>query len=55
VRAVLASRGAPLAAALVAVLFAVWIYGWRVIDPGSAAWLLHGDPAQHYLGTGRRE
>ena len=50
-RAVLGSRAAPLAAALIAVLFAAWVYGWRVIDPSSAAWLLHGDPAQHYLGS----
>lgn len=45
------SRRAPLAAAALAVLFAAWLYGWRVIDPTSSAWLLHGDPAQHYLGS----
>lgn len=32
-------------------LFAAWLYGWRVIDPHSAAWLMQGDPAQHYLGS----
>ena len=47
----LGSRRAPFAAAVAGALFAVWVYGWRVIDPGSAAWLMHGDPAQHYLGS----
>lgn len=45
------SRRTPFAAAVVGALFATWAYGWRVIDPASAAWLLHGDPAQHYLGS----
>lgn len=31
-------------------LFAAWLYGAAVIDPRSIGWLLHGDPAQHYLG-----
>ncbi|ROZ77453.1 DUF6311 domain-containing protein [Ramlibacter sp. WS9] len=46
-----ASRRTPLAVAALATLFAAWLYGWRVIDPTSTAWLLHGDPAQHYLGS----
>jgi hypothetical protein len=41
----------PAAAALLGAAFAAWLYGWRVIDPASSAWLLHGDPAQHYLGA----
>ncbi len=41
----------PLAAAVAGALLATWLYGWRVIDPSSSAWLLHGDPAQHYLGS----
>jgi hypothetical protein len=47
-----ASGGMQLAAAmLLGAAFAAWLYGWRVIDPASSAWLLHGDPAQHYLGA----
>ena len=42
--------GAPLAA-FVGGLFGLWIYGLRAIDPGSFAWLLQGDSAQHYLGS----
>ena len=38
-------------ALLLGALFACWLYGWRVLDPASHAWLLHGDPAQHYLGS----
>jgi hypothetical protein len=38
-------------ALLLGALFAGWLYGWRVIAPTSHAWLLHGDPAQHYLGS----
>jgi hypothetical protein len=49
--AVAGSRRTPLVAAVVGALFAAWVYGWRVIDPASSAWLLHGDPAQHYLGS----
>lgn len=45
------SRRTPFAAAVVGALFALWVYGWRVVDPASAAWLMHGDPAQHYLGS----
>ncbi len=45
------SRRTPFAAAVLGALFATWVYGWRVIDPASPSWLLHGDPAQHYLGS----
>ena len=38
-------------ALLLGALFAGWLYGWRVLDPASHAWLLYGDPAQHYLGS----
>ena len=38
-------------AALLGAAFAAWLYGWRVLDPASHAWLLHGDPAQHYIGA----
>ncbi|MEN9781587.1 MAG: hypothetical protein RL014_2735 [Pseudomonadota bacterium] len=38
-------------AAAAGVAFAAWLYGWRVIDPSSVQWLLHGDPAQHYIGS----
>lgn len=41
----------PALALLLATAFAAWLYGWRVIDPSSHAWLLHGDPAQHYIGS----
>lgn len=31
--------------------FALWLYGWGVIDPTSVRWLLlEGDPFQHYIG-----
>ncbi|MDP3760614.1 MAG: DUF6311 domain-containing protein [Ramlibacter sp.] len=42
--------GAPLAA-FAGGLFGIWIYGLRAIDPGSFAWMLQGDSAQHYLGS----
>lgn len=38
-------------AAVLGILFATWLYGWRVLDPRSFQWLLHGDPAQHYIGA----
>lgn len=38
-------------AAAAGALFALWLYGWRVVDPRSAAWLLQGDAAQHYMGS----
>lgn len=46
-----AGRGAGLAVALIALAFALWLHGGRVIHPASHAWLLHGDPAQHFLGS----
>lgn len=42
---------AGLVVAVLALAFALWLYGARVIHPGSQAWLLHGDPAQHFLGS----
>ena len=46
-----AQRQAAWIAALLGALFACWLYGSRVIDPRSAAWLMQGDPAQHYVGS----
>lgn len=46
-----ASRRAFLIAALLAALASRWLYGLRALDPRSADWLLHGDPAQHYIGS----
>jgi hypothetical protein len=43
-------RGAPLAA-LIGGLFGIWIYGLRAINPGSFAWMLQSDAAQHFLGS----
>lgn len=45
------SGQAPLAALLLGLVFAAGVYGMRVLDPTSHAWLLHGDPAQHYIGA----
>lgn len=45
------SPGLPALAALLGGLFAAWLYGTRVLDPASAAWLLQGDAAQHYMGS----
>ena len=39
------------ALALAAALIAAWLYGPNVLNPSSHAWLLHGDPAQHYVGS----
>lgn len=39
-----------LLAGLAGAAWAGWLYGWRVLDPHSVQWLLHGDPAQHYAG-----
>lgn len=44
-------RRAMLAAAALSAAFALWLYGRHAIDPSWAAWLLHGDPAQHFLGS----
>lgn len=38
-------------AALLGGACAVWLYGFRVLHPSSVEWLLHGDAAQHYLGS----
>jgi hypothetical protein len=38
-------------AAVLGAAFAFWLYGWRVLDPTSHTWQLHGDPAIHYLGA----
>ncbi|HEY0879051.1 MAG TPA: DUF6311 domain-containing protein [Zeimonas sp.] len=39
-----------MAAALGGTLYALWLYGLGVVDPTSVRWLLHGDPAQHFVG-----
>lgn len=39
-----------LAGALLGVLFFVGVYGVSILSPTRIDWLLHGDPAQHYLG-----
>jgi len=39
------------AGVILACLAAWWLYGAHVLAPGSVAWLLHGDPAQHYVGS----
>lgn len=39
------------AAALTATLWAAWLYGLRVLYPGSVDWLLHGDAAAHHVGV----
>jgi hypothetical protein len=46
-----AQRQAAFIAAVLGALFALWLYGARVVDPRSAAWLMQGDPAQHYVGS----
>jgi hypothetical protein len=28
----------------------LWLFGVRALDPANIGWLMHGDPAQHYLG-----
>lgn len=43
----------PLQMVLAAVLgatFFLWLFGVRPLDPTNIGWLMHGDPAQHYLG-----
>lgn len=42
---------APLAAALIALVWATGLYGLRAIHPASADWLLHGDAAAHHVGV----
>lgn len=54
VRAIDFKRCGRLAAAVAFVLglaWAAWLYGTRVVDPASFQWLLHGDPAQHHIGS----
>ncbi|CAB1371092.1 DUF6311 domain-containing protein [Denitratisoma oestradiolicum] len=41
---------AGLSGALLGGLFFLGVYGPHILDPRQIAWLLHGDPAQHYLG-----
>lgn len=40
----------PISGALLGVFAFVALYGFAILDPTNIAWLLHGDPAQHYLG-----
>lgn len=42
-------REAVSAAVLGALCF-LWLFGVQPLDPANVGWLLHGDPAQHYLG-----
>ena len=35
---------------LAATLFFLYVFGWQILDPKATAWMLSGDPAQHYLG-----
>lgn len=37
-------------AALLGAAFFLWLFGARSLDPANIGWLMHGDPAQHYLG-----
>lgn len=39
-----------LAGGLIAALFFMAVFGTAILDPRNVAWLLHDDPAQHYLG-----
>lgn len=47
-----ARHGYALAGAAVGVLFFLFLYGARVLDPTNADWILNSgaDPSQHYLG-----
>lgn len=47
-----ARHGYALAGAAVGVLFFLFLYGVRVLDPTNADWILNSgaDPSQHYLG-----
>lgn len=49
--AVAATRAACFGASLCAALWATWLYGLRVLNPGSVDWLLHGDAAAHHVGV----
>lgn len=35
---------------LLGALFFLWLYGTSILNPAETGWMLHGDPAQHYLG-----
>ncbi|MDP4028818.1 MAG: DUF6311 domain-containing protein [Gallionella sp.] len=35
---------------LLGILFFLWLYGAAILNPAETGWMLHGDPAQHYLG-----
>lgn len=35
---------------LLGILFFLWLYGAAILNPVETGWMLHGDPAQHYLG-----
>ena len=37
-------------AAFLGATFFLWLFGVRPLDPTNIGWLMHGDPAQHYLG-----
>lgn len=39
-----------LGGAVLGVVFFLAVYGARIVDPRTIDWLLHGDPAWHYLG-----
>lgn len=47
----LAGQAPWVALLCVAAFMAAWLYGPNVLQPSSHAWLLHGDPAQHYVGS----
>ena len=40
----------PWLGAWLGMLFFAAVYGLAIVDPRNIQWLLHGDPAQHYLG-----
>ncbi len=44
------SARAGVVGGLLGLLFFLAIYGHRILLPGETGWLMHGDPAQHYLG-----
>src|SRR5690606_36749481 len=44
------SRIAFVVSGVLGALYALWLYGVRVVDPTSVHWLLHGDAAQHFIG-----
>lgn len=37
-------------AAFLGAAFFLWLFGVQLLDPTNIGWLMHGDPAQHYLG-----